>query len=201
MKSYTIPPVSGTPQWDNVPVMAVDCLLWREDAGIRMTQQMCYDAQNLYVHQRAWEKEIRATHTGELQQVCEDSCMEFFFAPGSGEDLRYFNVEINPNGCIHLGFRRNRQDAVQVVLKNMARQMAVRAERMEDGWELFYQIPLSLIQLFYPGYRWEKGTTMRANCYKCGDLTAHPHFLAWNPVTSETPDFHRPGDFGTLYFG
>ena len=66
---------------------------------------------------------------------------------------------------------------------------------------LSYAIPLSLLQLFYPGYTWQKGKVMRANFYKCGDLTVHPHFLSWNPVTSEQPDFHRPCDFGELYFG
>ena len=41
---------------------------------------------------------------------------------------------------------------------------------------------------------------MRANCYKCGDCTVQPHYLAWNPPTSENPDFHRPQDFGALIF-
>jgi hypothetical protein len=40
--------------------------------------------------------------------------------------------------------------------------------------------------------------TIRANFYKCGDLTAHPHFLSWNPIDLPKPDFHRPEFFGTL---
>ena len=34
--------------------------------------------------------------------------------------------------------------------------------------------------------------------YKCGDKTAHPHFLSWNPVGTPAPDFHRPDFFGEL---
>ena len=40
---------------------------------------------------------------------------------------------------------------------------------------------------------------IRANFYKCGDKTAHPHFLSWSPVSTEKPDFHRPEFFGELY--
>ena len=38
------------------------------------------------------------------------------------------------------------------------------------------------------------------NFYKCGDLTEIEHYLAWSPMTSEKPDFHRRQDFGTLVF-
>ena len=41
--------------------------------------------------------------------------------------------------------------------------------------------------------------SIRANFYKCGDLTAHPHFLSWSPVFTEQPDFHRPEWFGELF--
>ena len=39
---------------------------------------------------------------------------------------------------------------------------------------------------------------LRATFYKCGDKTAHPHFLSWNPVGTPAPDFHRPDFFGEL---
>ena len=40
--------------------------------------------------------------------------------------------------------------------------------------------------------------SLRGNFYKCGDLTAHPHFLSWNPINTPKPDFHRPDFFGEL---
>ena len=42
------------------------------------------------------------------------------------------------------------------------------------------------------------GIHFRGNCYKCGDRTEHPHFLAWNPVHTPTPDFHRPEFLGEM---
>lgn len=200
MRHYTITPVhTASPVWTEVPVLEVDNVQWLPDAGIRMTQQVCYDADNLYVRQQAWERDIRAQRTGYLQQVCEDSCMEFFFAPG--RDDRYFNMEINPNGCIHLGFGPGRHGRVQVVPKQMEQLFDVHAERTEDGWALTYRIPLSFLRLFFPECHFAPGVTLRANCYKCGDLTAQPHYITWNPVTSETPDYHRPQDFGLMIFG
>ena len=38
------------------------------------------------------------------------------------------------------------------------------------------------------------------NFYKCGDLTEIPHYLAWAPLSCDTPDYHRRQDFGCLKF-
>ena len=70
--------------------------------------------------------------------------------------------------------------------------------RPPDGWEIFYEIPASFVQLFVPDFALKPGAELRANCYKCGDLTPKPHYLSWNPVTSQTPDFHRPQVFGQM---
>jgi hypothetical protein len=40
--------------------------------------------------------------------------------------------------------------------------------------------------------------SIRANFYKCGDKTAHPHYLSWSPIETPKPDFHRPEFFGEL---
>ena len=38
------------------------------------------------------------------------------------------------------------------------------------------------------------------NFYKCGDLTETKHYLAWAPLTSEKPDYHRRQDFAEIAF-
>ncbi|MEW6117215.1 MAG: carbohydrate-binding family 9-like protein, partial [Nitrospirota bacterium] len=38
----------------------------------------------------------------------------------------------------------------------------------------------------------------RANFYKCGDATSHPHWASWAPV--EALNFHLPHCFGTICF-
>ena len=44
------------------------------------------------------------------------------------------------------------------------------------------------------------GKEIRANFYKCGDELDKPHYLSWNPINLEKPNFHCPEFFGTLFF-
>lgn len=196
MNEYIIKRVSGAPDWSQVPTLEVSNILWLPDVGIRMNQQVCYDDTGIYVHQRCVEANIRAEYTGPLARVCEDSCMEFFF--GIYEDnCRYVNIEVNPNGSIHMSLCVHRYNAIRMVSDPKAL-LDLRTARTEDGWELFYKIPLSFLQLLNPAFALTSGRIIPANCYKCGDLTVQPHYLTWNPVTTEVPDYHTPNDFGRM---
>ena len=197
VKNYCVRSVPGEPDWEAVPLLEVDQVLWKPDCGIRASGRFCHDSLALYVNLRAAEKQIRAEYTAPLSPVCRDSCLEFFFMP-EDED-RYFNFEINPNGCLYIGFGRGREDSTALYRENMRQLFGIRTERTPDGWEAFYRIPLSFLRLFMPDFAFEG--SLRANVYKCGDLTEREHYLSWNPVTSETPDFHRPADFGRMTFG
>lgn len=196
MKEYVILKVNSIPDWNAVPVLAVDTILWEPDCGIRMTQQLCYDETALYVRQRAWEANIRAEYSAPLSPVHEDSCMEFFFALGA--DDRYFNFEINPNGCIELGFGPNRKNRIRICHKAEQETFQPSCVRKADGWTAGYCLPLDFLRLFYPDFRLVPGVRFRGNCYKCGDRTEHPHYLAWNPVNTLSPDFHRPEFLGEM---
>ena len=200
MKTYTIVPVKSEWNWDQIPSFDVNEICWLPDVGIGMTQQICYDESAIYVRQAATESNIRAEHNDPLAQVCEDSCMEFFFSP-MAEDVRYFNFEWNLNGCLYLGFRTDRELSMRLQPKSPVEDFDFQANRTESGWEIFYKIPLSFIRLFFPEFQLRSGATIRANCYKCGDKTAAPHYLSWNPSTSPVPDFHRPQDFGQMILG
>ena len=195
-KSYTIRSVAGKPDWESIPELEADRILWKPDCGIRAFGRICHDAQYLFVCLRAAEKQIRAEYTAPLSPVHEDSCLEFFFMP-EGEK-RYFNFEINPNGGLHVGFGHGREDSTVLFRKDMARFFEIRTGKTPDGWEAYYRIPLSFLRLFWPGFSFTG--TLLANVYKCGDKTAHEHYLSWNPVSSGTPDFHRPEDFGAMRF-
>lgn len=196
MREYEVLKIDAAPDWSAIPALKVDCVLWEPDCGIRMEQQLAWNEEALYVRQRAWEENVRAEHTTPLSAVCEDSCMEFFFA--FGEDGRYFNFECNPNGCLYLGFGAKREERVRLIVKEAARKLELHTARLTDGWELRYCIPLSFLRVFYPELTLKPGLRFHANCYKCGDKTENPHYLAWNPVASETPDYHRPMDFGEM---
>lgn len=197
MKTYTIQRVSGTPDWKTVPQLQVDQHLWLESDDIHMCAQICYDDDGLYVRMQAVEPQIRAEYNAPLSMICEDSCMEFFFAPDP-EDDRYLNVEINPNCATFIGLGSCRADNVRLAPMKEEEWFQKQARRTADGWEVSYRIPLIFLRALFPGYTLESGTVIRANCYKCGDLTPKPHYLSWNPVVHPTPDFHRSCDFGTM---
>jgi len=44
------------------------------------------------------------------------------------------------------------------------------------------------------------GRRVKANFYKCGDNMKTPHYLSWNPIGTERPNFHTPDYFGTIVF-
>ena len=182
--------------WSDIPDLPIDNILWEPDCGIRAFARLCYDEEALYASLRAAEAEIRAEYTAPLSPVHRDSCLEFFFMPEKGD--RYFNFEVNPNGCMHIGFGHNRADRVVLTRRDDAEFFRIKSERTPDGWAVSYRIPLSFLRLFYPEFAFSG--LLRANAYKCGDDTAHPHYLSWNPVTSLQPDFHRPEDFGIMKF-
>ncbi len=197
MKEYTITRCCGTPDWDTVPTLAIDTLLWTSTTDIQAYAQICYDEDALHVCLRARENHIRAEETGPLGAPYEDSCLEFFFCPMPG-DSRYFNIECNPTGCLYLGFGNEPNDLVRLLPE--CAPIQPQTQRTDDGWMVTYCVPYRFIRHFFPDFQPVSGSCIRANCYKCGDLTPNPHFLAWNPIQNETPAFHRPLQFGLMRF-
>ena len=199
MRSYTVKKICGAPDWNAIPVMPIDNLLWTDSIDITAQAQLCWDADYLYVRLEAWEKEIRMEETGALAEVCEDSCLEFFVQPTAREE--YFNLEINPNGAIYFGYGRNLPSLVRLIVQDARELLDIRVEFTAGGWVLTYRLPFAFIRRFFPEFAPEKGDEVRANFYKCGDETVKPHYLAWNPVPVEPYTFHIPEGFGCLIFG
>ena len=198
MREYIINRKPAELDWDKLPVMAIDCLLWSDPLSITAQAAMCYDDEGLYVRLSAQEENIRAENTGLLGIPCEDSCLEFFFSP-IPNDNRYFNIEMNPNGCLYLGFGSNRYNLVRLIARSNP--FPTEIERFDGGWQITYNIPWDFVRQFFPDFVAMPGKTMRGNCYKCGDLTVQPHYFSWNPIRLNTPEFHCPGEFGLLRFG
>lgn len=197
MKTYTIIRKKENFSWEQVPVLAIDTLLWSPEVPISAQAQICCDDQAMYVRLQAVEPHIRAEEEGPLGKPCEDSCLEFFFCPILGDD-RYFNFEFNPNLCMHLGMGPNLPDSVRLLPELSL--FAPEVTRTTDGWVLEYSIPYSFIRQFFPAFSPASGSAIRANCYKCGDLTVQEHYLAWNPIDLPRPAFHCPQFFGIMYF-
>lgn len=198
MKSYIITKKTEELDWSKVPAAAIDSCLWLPDADIAAQAQLCYDEEAIYVRMSAKEANIRAEETGEIGMPCVDSCLEFFFCP-MPQNPTYFNIEMNPNCCLYLGVGTNRYDGIRLLLPD-EKPFDAEAVRTEEGWYVTYRVSTAFIRRFAPEFKAESGAMMRGNFFKCGDYTVQEHYYSWNPVETETPDFHQSAYFGKLYF-
>lgn len=195
MKRYTIVRTEGTPDWAAVPALEIDTLMWSEPVDISARARIAWSDDGLHVRMEAREHAIRAQERPPVGMPCMDSCLEFFFCPVEG-DPRYLNIEFSPTGCMFLGFGEGRADRIRLLPEVISLDPTV--DYTADGWQVTYHVPLALVRVFFPGWTPRSGGVIRANCYKCGDKTPVPHYLLWNPSTSEQADFHRSCDFGVM---
>ena len=68
--------------------------------------------------------------------------------------------------------------------------------RDDESWSVIFHLPLDTIYAVYGKLDIRPGFRFKGNLYKCGDETEIEHYMMWNPITVEEPDFHRPDYFG-----
>lgn len=144
---------------------------------------------------------LRAVHTKDNQNVHEDSCVEFFIK--QPESDFYFNFEFNCigtcNAAKHFKTRENATAFTEDQLQKIERwsSLGKRAFHEMNGlfsWEIAVRIPFELMNIDPD----QLPKTLRGNFYKCADATEQPHYVSWNPVQTQKPDFHRPEFFGEI---
>ena len=144
--------------------------------------------------------DLRATQIEDNGRSWEDSCCEFFVT--DPYDGTYYNFELTCIGSLLSSKRKSRLDSVLREKEDVARVIRHSSLAHEEteicdrifSWTVAMLIPYDLIGID----RDNVPVSVRGNFYKCGDLTAHPHFLSWNPIGTPKPDFHRPEYFGEL---
>ncbi len=149
------------------------------------------------------EKHILAQETKTNGDVYKDSCVEFFISPYGGD---YYNFEFNCIGTVHLGYgagRGNREFVDPEIIKKIQIESSLGNAPFEEKtgnfeWEMTIRIPAEC--LVFSNIKSLSGLKASANFYKCGDGTSEPHYITWNPVKTENPDYHRPEYFGKIFF-
>jgi len=180
----------------------IECVNWPEtfpyaplcSARLARTQ----DA--LVVDFRVSGLDLRVQNTEDNGRQWEDSCVEVFIQdPGQ---KTYYNFEINALGKVLACCGEDRYNRVARPAEEMAEilrfgQLENNGPLEESGvrtWRVGVLIPFHLIGIDPENLP----QSIRANFYKCGDKTAHPHYLSWSPIDTPKPDFHRPEFFGEL---
>ena len=178
----------------------IDTLNWQEQFPYKPACRfkIARTKEKLYIRFDVEEKNIRAVYDKDQSPVFQDSCVEFFCK--LPEEKMYNNFEFNYIGTCFAVRRASRTENLNPLnesqLAQIERHPSLGRQAFEEKtglfeWNLTVAIPLQLISA-------ENADKLLANFYKCGDKTQEPHFLSWNPITTENPDFHRPEAFGTI---
>ena len=135
--------------------------------------------------------------------VHQDSCVEFFIS--FDEDAGYYNLEFNCIGVCFAAFGRSRTDRQLLPQESIARirRMTQMESFTEDevkqiDWQLTLIIPMNVF--IHHDISHVRERKCKVNFYKCGDALPQPHFLSWQRVVADNPDFHLPEYFGQMQF-
>ncbi len=174
--------------------------------------KLLFDDDGLYIMFRVEDRYIRSLCTQYQQQVCCDSCVEFFVQPSP--DAGYFNFEMNCGGTMLLyyiqdqtrtktGFEKYTEvtnDWLDKIIKYHSMPDVVEPEiETPTTWINAYFVPFDLFKAYITDLPNPAGQTWRGNFFKCADKTSHPHWLSWSLV-DEPLNFHRPECFSALCF-
>ena len=173
--------------------------------------RIAYSQQMLFIEYYVKEANIKALYSEDKDsKPFKDSCCEFFFSPECNNN--YYNMELNCIGKGTFAFRRGGRKGPKIaygeeIMKRIFRystlgEAPIETSVKENGelfeWKLTVAIPLDCFT--ETPMEALQGKTMRANFYKCGDDMPKPHFLTWNRIELDKPDFHTPDFFGALTF-
>lgn len=165
---------------------------------------IAYSDKEIFLKYYIGEESVKAEKTESNQMVCEDSCVEFFVSPAN--DGIYYNMEFNAIGTCLMGTGTSRKDGVRApvtIIEQIRKSGSLGINPFEERhgkffWTITVAIPNEVF--FRHKVKDLKGKSIRANFYKCGDKLTKPHYITWNPVGTEKPDFHQPEYFGLLKF-
>jgi hypothetical protein len=149
------------------------------------------------------EKHVRAMETRINGSVYKDSCVEFFISL-DGEN--YYNLEFNCIGVAHLAYgpERNKRKFVdtesieKIEIQSSLGNKPFDTQSGNFEWEMMICIPIE--SFTFSNIENLSNVKASANFYKCGDEMPIPHYVSWNPVKTENPDFHCLEYFGKVFF-
>lgn len=157
----------------------------------------------IYIKYNVHGSMLRAIYLEDLSPVYKDSCVEFFCKLPESES--YMNFEFNCIGTCDASRRKGREiDVVRYTkeeLSGIKRFPSIGRRVFEElngmfEWDLTVKIPFELMGIDGENLP----VKIMGNFYKCADDTSMPHYVSWNPIKTEQPDFHQPAFFGEIYF-
>lgn len=184
---------------------SIDVLNWSKAFPYKpdLMFRIAHTGKEIWLKYYVKEKNILAQETRTHGDVYKDSTVEFFISLNSGN---YYNFEFNCIGTIHIGYgqgRGNRKKVTPEIAELIKIESSLGNQPFAEKsgafeWEMMIRIPLECFE--FDAIKTLNGKKATANFYKCGDETSEPHFVSWNPIESENPDYHLPEFFGNIEF-
>ncbi|MBO5648355.1 MAG: hypothetical protein J6S76_00410 [Clostridia bacterium] len=206
MKEYQIKCMDHAPMcckcWSRIEAVEINECVWGDAYKPKCTAQVVFvPGDAFYARLTCEEKNPRAVHGGFYSEVYKDSCLEMF-AIWDDQSDRYVNVEMNSIGASLAAFGPDRYDRTPID-RIIGHPFEVQADRNENAWSVTVRIPLEDLCTLYgmSSDKFVPGYVIRGNFYKCGDDCEIAHYIMWNPVETENPDYHRPEFFGKMVIG
>jgi hypothetical protein len=163
-----------------------------------------YADNEIFIKYYISEDYFKAEMTKTNQMVCEDSCVEFFVSPAN--DGIYYNFEFNGIETCLMGSGTNRENNIHedpLIISKIRRSTSIGKNPIAEvkgrfSWTITTAIPVEVF--YYHSIGKLEGKSFMVNFYKCGDRLSVPHYLTWNRIAVQKPDFHQPGYFGRMNF-
>lgn len=185
-----------SPVWEKISAAKIDCVSFSPNAVNPMTTAKgVYSDKGLTVLFQSDEKNVLARYKSVNEKPWTDSCVEIFFNPSPDASDKYFNFELSAGGGLLIGYGEGREDRLRCDFELDI--FDIETDIKPDGWMAKLTIPFS----FVLGYAKEFRDVFAGNFQKCGDETQSPHFVVWNEIKSNIPDFHKPEFFGKFILG
>lgn len=187
--------------FDALPKNFMDRLNWADEFPYRpeVSFRTFHNDEFLFLEYDVREKCTAALEMTDGNDVYRDSCVEFF-VQREGSD-HYCNFEWNAIGTLCMSRRTGRFDPVHAPKDVLGSVLSAStfgrkpfSEISGDNvWTLRVAVPCSAF--FGENLSSWRGARLRGNFYKCGDALSTPHYLTWAPVSTPSPDYHRPEFF------
>jgi hypothetical protein len=201
----------GGPVWCRAETMAIAHFHPRSTSHRPTTEAaLLYDDGHLHALFRVADRYVRSVHTAYDSDTYKDSCVELFVQPAGSAG--YFALEVNAGGAFSLRYIEdptrtpNRFAKWTTVAPDLAATVkvahslppVVEPERTEPiSWWVEVSWPFAAMEPYCGALKPASSQQWRANAFKCGDETSHPHWASWAPI-GEVLNFHQPACFGSL---
>lgn len=172
----------------------------KDDIRPQASFSIAYNDDEIYLKYYVIENTLKAEYSKFHDPVFEDSCVEFFIA--FDDDPNYYNLEFNCMGTSRVQYGQHKTDRTCIpagLLKTIRHQTFVKnGLKGNINWELTLCIP-KIVFSYHFRLLFEKSRA-RVNFFKCGDGLPKPHFLCWNNIEAQKPEFHLSEFFKEVKF-